>query len=60
MKSPLRQRLEDEAAMCGVPMGRLTVLSSQRSLIDVKSRRLTAVNALLKNVAGRWEALPPA
>ena len=36
-----------------------TVLSSQRSLIDVKSRRLTAVNALLKNVAGRWEALPP-
>ena len=37
-----------------------TVLSSQRSLIDVKSRRLTAVNALLKNVAGRWEALPPA
>ncbi len=30
MKSPLRQRLEDEAAMCGVPMGRLTVLSSQR------------------------------
>lgn len=37
-----------------------TVLSSQRSLIDVKSRRLAAVNALLKNVAGRWEALPPA
>lgn len=37
-----------------------TVLSSQRSLIDVKSRRLSAVNALLKNVAGRWEALPPA
>lgn len=37
-----------------------TVLSSQRSLIDVKGRRLTAVNALLKNVAGRWEALPPA
>lgn len=35
-----------------------TVLSSQRSLIDVKSRRLSAVNALLKNVAGRWEALP--
>ena len=37
-----------------------TVLSSQRSLIDVKSRRLSAVNALFKNVAGRWEALPPA
>lgn len=35
-----------------------TVLSSQRSLIDVKSRRLSAVNALLKNVAGRWEAPP--
>ncbi|WP_199740070.1 efflux transporter outer membrane subunit [Acidovorax sp. FJL06] len=37
-----------------------TVLSARRSLIDVKSRRLAAVNALLKNVAGRWEALPPA
>ena len=32
-----------------------TVLSAQRSLIDVRSRRLAAVNTLLKNVAGRWE-----
>ncbi len=34
-----------------------TVLSSQRSLIDVRNRRLVAVNTLLKNVAGNWEPL---
>ena len=32
-----------------------TVLAAQRGLIDVRSRRLGAVNALLKNVAGGWE-----
>ena len=32
-----------------------TVLSAQRTLIDVRSRRLAAVNTLLKNVAGRWD-----
>ncbi|WP_119966912.1 efflux transporter outer membrane subunit [Simplicispira lacusdiani] len=32
-----------------------TVLSARRSLIDVRNRRLVAVNALLKNLAGRWE-----
>ncbi|WP_404299734.1 efflux transporter outer membrane subunit [Alicycliphilus denitrificans] len=31
-----------------------TVLAARRSLIDVQNRRLTAVNTLLKNVAGRW------
>ena len=31
-----------------------TALSAQRSLIDVRSRRLAAVNTLLKNVAGSW------
>ena len=31
-----------------------TVLAAQRSLIDVRNRRLAAVNALLKNVAGDW------
>ncbi len=34
-----------------------SVLSSQRSLIDVRNRRLVAVNTLLKNVAGNWEPL---
>lgn len=34
-----------------------SVLSSQRSLIDVKNRRLAAVNTLLKNLAGNWEPL---
>ncbi|ART47712.1 RND transporter [Acidovorax carolinensis] len=33
-----------------------TVLSAQRNLIDVRSRRLAAVNMLLKNVAGSWAA----
>jgi len=32
-----------------------TVLSARRGLIDVRNRRLVAVNALLKNLAGRWE-----
>jgi NodT family efflux transporter outer membrane factor (OMF) lipoprotein len=31
-----------------------TVLSAQRSLLDVRTRRLSAVNQLLKNLAGRW------
>lgn len=35
-----------------------SVLSARRSLIDIRSRRLAAVNTLLKNVAGRWT--PPA
>jgi outer membrane protein TolC len=29
-------------------------LSAERSLIDVQTRRLVAINALLKNLAGRW------
>ena len=32
-----------------------TVLSAQRTLIDVRNRRLAAVNTLLKNVAGSWD-----
>ncbi|MDB5848142.1 MAG: transporter [Rhodoferax sp.] len=35
------------------------VLSAERSLLDVRSRRLAAIAQLLKNVAGRWD-LPPA
>lgn len=37
-----------------------SVLSAERSLIDVNNRRLAAVNQLLKNIAGRWEAVPQA
>ncbi len=29
-------------------------LSAERSLIDVQTRRLVAINTLLKNLAGRW------
>ncbi len=32
-----------------------TVLSTERSLLDVRNRRLAAVNQLLKNLAGRWD-----
>lgn len=31
-----------------------TVLSAERSLLDARNRQLTAVNQLLKNIAGRW------
>ena len=31
-----------------------SVLSAQRSLLDVANRRLVAVNVLLKNIGGRW------
>ena len=31
-----------------------SVLSGQRSLLDVQNRRLAATNQLLKNIAGRW------
>jgi NodT family efflux transporter outer membrane factor (OMF) lipoprotein len=34
-----------------------SVLSAQRSLLDVRNRQLAAVNQLLKNIAGRWEPL---
>ena len=31
-------------------------LSSERAVLDARSRRLTALNQLLKNIAGRWES----
>ena len=36
-----------------------TVLATRRSLFDVRNRRLAAVNALLKNVAGPWDGAQP-
>ena len=36
------------------------VLSAERSLLDVRNRRLAAVGQLLKNIAGRWDAAPAA
>ena len=47
-------------AYLNVLSAQTTVLSARRSLIDVRNRRLAAVNTLLKNVAGRWEPLGPA
>jgi len=34
------------------------VLSAERSLIDVRNRRLSAIGQLLKNIAGRWDVPP--
>ncbi|QHI99546.1 efflux transporter outer membrane subunit [Xylophilus rhododendri] len=34
-----------------------TVLSARRSLLDVRNRRLVAVNILLKNIGGTWGAV---
>lgn len=34
-----------------------TVLNAQSNLLSVQGRRLSAINTLLKNVAGRWEPL---
>jgi outer membrane protein TolC len=36
-----------------------TALSAERSLLDVDYRRLLASAQLLKNIAGRWEAVAP-
>ena len=33
-------------------------LSAQTALINVQSRRLAALNTLLKNIAGRWDTRP--
>lgn len=46
-------------AYLNVLSAQTTVLSAQNNLINVQNRRLTAVNTLLKNVAGRWEPLAP-
>lgn len=37
-----------------------TVLSAQRSLVDVQNRRLVAINILLKNIGGTWGGSVPA
>ena len=36
-----------------------TALSAERTLLDVRNRRLTAITLLLKNLAGRWDAAAP-
>lgn len=42
-------------AYLNVLSAQATVLAAQRSLLDVRARRLAAVNTLLKNLAGRWD-----
>ena len=39
-----------------VVIAQTAVLNSESSLLSVRNRQLAAVNQLLKNIAGRWEA----
>ncbi len=39
-----------------VVLAQTAVLNSESSLLSVRNRQLAAVNQLLKNIAGRWEA----
>jgi outer membrane protein TolC len=32
-----------------------TALSAERTLLEVRTRRLAAITQLLKNLAGRWD-----
>lgn len=36
-----------------------TALSAERNLLDLRNRRLAALNQLLKNIAGRWDVPVP-
>ena len=36
-----------------------TALGAERTLLDVRNRRLSAITQLLKNLAGRWETMAP-
>ncbi len=40
-----------------VVVAQTAALSSESTLLNVRSRQLAAVNQLLKNIAGRWESL---
>ena len=37
-----------------VVIAQATALASERSLLELRTRQLSAVNQLLKNIAGRW------
>lgn len=54
----LNQYRAGTVAYLNVLSAQATALSAQSSLISVRNRRLAATATLLKNVAGRWQALP--
>lgn len=37
-----------------------SVFTSETTVLGMQNRQLTAVSQLLKNIAGRWQAVPPA
>lgn len=37
-----------------------SVFTSETTVLGVQNRQLAAVSQLLKNIAGRWQAVPPA
>lgn len=48
------QYLAGTVSYLNVVTAQSSVLTAERNLIDLRSRRLTAVNQLLKNIAGDW------
>ncbi|MDE2047962.1 MAG: efflux transporter outer membrane subunit [Betaproteobacteria bacterium] len=43
-----------------VVSAQITTFTAERTLLDARNRELAAVNQLLKNIAGRWDAAPAA
>jgi outer membrane protein TolC len=50
----LNQYRAGTVSYLNVVAAQTTALSVERSLLDARSRRLTATNQLLKNLAGGW------
>ena len=52
---PLDSDLDDTSLTISLEQqAQITALSAERSLLDVQSRRVLALNALMKNVAGAY------
>jgi NodT family efflux transporter outer membrane factor (OMF) lipoprotein len=49
------QYLAGTVSYLSVVIAQTTALSSQQTLLNVRNRRLAAINLLLKNLAGRWD-----
>ncbi|MEO7108401.1 MAG: TolC family protein, partial [Rhodoferax sp.] len=49
------QYREGTVSYLNVASAQAAALSSELSLLSVRSRELNAVNQLLKNIAGRWQ-----
>jgi outer membrane protein TolC len=52
----LEQYRAGTVSFLDVAVAQTAALSSERSLLDLRNRELAAINQLLKNIAGRWQA----